>query len=98
MSYATVNGIEAEEDPEAILLLSEETLRIRQEVNEIITDERDRAIVALMLDGIRETRAYAEILALTDKPLEEQALLVKRTKDRIKVALRRGLKRRESRP
>ena len=73
-------------------------MRVKEEVNAIITDEGDRAIVALMLDGIRETRAYAEILALTDKPLEEQALLVKRTKDRIKVALRRGLKRRESRP
>lgn len=97
-SYATVNRIEAEEGPEGILLLSEETLRVNEEVNAIITDEGDRAIVALMLDGIRETTAYAEILGLKDKPVEEQALLVKRTKDRIKVALRRGLERREPRP
>ena len=86
-SYATV-----------ILLLSEETLRVKEEVNAIITDAGDRAVVALMLDGIRETTAYAEILDLKDKPLEEQALLVKRTKDRIKAALRRGLERREPRP
>ena len=94
-SYATVNRIEAEEDPEAILLLSEESLHVKGEINAIITDEGDRAIIALMLDGVRETTAYAEILGLTDKPLEEQALLVKRTKDRIKVALRRGLDRRK---
>ncbi len=97
-SYATVNRIQAEEDPEAILLLSEETLRVKEEVNAIITDEGDRAIVALMLDGIRETATYAEILGLKDRPFEEQTLLVKRTKDRIKVALRRGLERREPRP
>jgi RNA polymerase sigma-70 factor, ECF subfamily len=97
-SYATVNGTDAEEGPEAILLLSEEALRVREEVNAIITNEGDRAIVALMLDGARETTAYAEILGLTDKPLEEQALLVKRTKDRIKVALRRGLERRKPKP
>jgi hypothetical protein len=92
-SDATVNNIGADEGPETVLLLSEETSRIKQGVNEIITDERDRAIADLMLDGIRETRAYAEILGLTDKSHEEQALLVKRTKDRIKLALRRGLKR-----
>ena len=49
-----------------------------------------------MLDGVRETAAYAEILAVSDKPSAEQKAIVKRAKDRIKIALQRGLRPRES--
>jgi len=93
-----VNQIEAEQDPETNLLLSEEASLIQQEINEILLDESDRRITELMLDGVRDTAAFAEVLRVRDKPIEEQPLLVKRTKDRVKIALRRGLKSRKSKP
>jgi RNA polymerase sigma factor (sigma-70 family) len=86
-----VNEKEEQQDPETELLLAEEASRVQLAINEIISDKTDRKIIELMLDGVRDTAAFAEILLLRDKPLEEQASLVKRTKDRIKIALRRGL-------
>jgi DNA-directed RNA polymerase specialized sigma24 family protein len=91
-----VNETEGEHDPETELLLAEEASLIQMEINDIISDESDRKAVELMLDGVRETAPFAEILGVVDKSPEEQALLVKRTKDRIKIALRRGLKPRKS--
>jgi RNA polymerase sigma-70 factor (ECF subfamily) len=87
-----VSKTEVEHDPETELLLAEEASLIQMEINDIISDECDRKAVALMLDGVRDMAPFAEILGITDKSAEEQALLVKRTKDRIKIALRRGLK------
>lgn len=96
-ALAAVHGIEGENNPEANLLLSEEVLRVTEQVHEIITDKQDQEIAALMLDGVRETTAYSQILGVTTKSREEQALLVKRAKDRIKIALRRHLEHRGTR-
>ena len=92
----TVNKTEGEQDPEKEVLLAEQASLIQMKINNIISDESDRKVVALMLDGVRETAPYAEILAVSDKPFAEQRALVKRAKDRIKIALQRGLKPRKS--
>jgi len=91
-----VNEKEGEQDPEKELLLAEQSSLIQLKINDIVSDESDRKVVELMLDGVRETAAYAEILAVSDKPSAEQKALVKRAKDRIKIALQRGLRPRES--
>jgi RNA polymerase sigma-70 factor, ECF subfamily len=91
-----VNEMEGEQDPEAELLLAEQASLIQMKINTIISDESDRKIVALMLDGVRETTSYAEILGVSGSPPTEQKALVKRTKDRIKIALQRGLKPKKS--
>ncbi len=91
-----VNETEGEQDPETELLLAEQASLIQMKINNIISDESDRQVVALMLDGVRETAPYAEILGVSDKPSADQKAVVKRTKDRIKIALQRGLKPRKS--
>jgi RNA polymerase sigma-70 factor (ECF subfamily) len=91
-----VNETEGGQDPETALLLAEEASLIQTKINEIISDESDRQVVGLMLDGVRDTAHFAKILGINEKSTEEQALLVKRNKDRIKVALQRGLKPRKS--
>ena len=50
---------------------------------------RDREVVDLMLEGERRTRAFADVLGLQDRPLEERVREVKRAKDRLKKRLQR---------
>lgn len=52
-------------------------------------DERDRQLVALMLDGERKTERYAELLGLGHLARSDQQREVKRHKDRIGKRLRR---------
>lgn len=53
-------------------------------------DEADRAVLELMLDGERDTAAFAAALGLTDLPPDEQFEMVKRAKDRVKARLKRA--------
>jgi RNA polymerase sigma-70 factor (ECF subfamily) len=54
-----------------------------------LDDLKDREIMALRLDGVRDTAAYARILLITDLPIQRQREEVKRHKDRITRFLRR---------
>jgi hypothetical protein len=54
-------------------------------------DTRDRAMARLILDGERSTAAYAALLGLHERPVEEQRREVKRHKDRIKQRWRRAI-------
>ncbi|MEW6127587.1 MAG: hypothetical protein AB1757_11175 [Acidobacteriota bacterium] len=66
-------------------LLEDELLReIQSPLNEV-----DKKIVALMLDGVRGTEHYVEILGIQDKPAMEQAVIVKMNKDRLKKSLKK---------
>jgi hypothetical protein len=49
----------------------------------------DQRLLQLMMDGVRETIAYAEILGIRDLIIEEQKHIVKRNKDRIKKIIAR---------
>jgi RNA polymerase sigma-70 factor (ECF subfamily) len=52
-----------------------------------VPDARDRRLLALVVDGERSTRAYAEVLEITHLPPAEQEREVKRHKDRLKKRL-----------
>jgi RNA polymerase sigma-70 factor (ECF subfamily) len=54
-----------------------------------LDDPKDREIMALRLEGVRDTAAYARILNITDLPIQRQREEVKRHKDRITRFLRR---------
>jgi RNA polymerase sigma-70 factor (ECF subfamily) len=54
-----------------------------------LDDPKDQEIMALRLDGVRDTAEYARILTITDLPIERQREEVKRRKDRITRFLRR---------
>jgi RNA polymerase sigma-70 factor, ECF subfamily len=62
---------------------------------ELLPDPIDQEIVLLMIENIRSTEAYADILGLLDLPPDEQMREVKRHKDRIKKRLQRHLQRSE---
>ena len=51
--------------------------------------EPDRSLLPLVLDGVRETSAYAELMEIGHLPIAEQRRQVKQAKDRINVRLTR---------
>lgn len=56
-----------------------------------LDDDRDRRLLALVLDGDTSTEAAADALGIGHLPLEEQRSEVKRNKDRIKARIKRHL-------
>lgn len=77
------------DDPEQKLL--DKASPLVQRTLARLTDPTDRELVLMMMDGVRETRAYAEALGLQDQPIAVQARAVKQHKDRLKKALRRAV-------
>lgn len=64
---------------------------------EIFTDRLDLELVKLMIEGVRETTRYAELLGASSLSADEQASLVKRHKDRLKKTIQRKYRREETR-
>jgi len=60
-------------------------------LRQLFPDEVDQAMLQLILDNIRETSYYADVLGITELPPAEQAAIVKRHKDRIKKKLLRNI-------
>jgi DNA-directed RNA polymerase specialized sigma24 family protein len=54
-----------------------------------LPDPRDWEAMCLLIDGVRKTEPYADLYGLTDLPLAEQRIAVKRHKDRLKQRARR---------
>jgi RNA polymerase sigma-70 factor (ECF subfamily) len=82
------------EDAEALGRLIEaedESERRKQvaELNALLPDERDRAVLRLRLDGERKVECFSEVLGIGHLPKAEQRRIVKQTKDRIDKVIRR---------
>jgi len=90
----TVYRVEAQDegDAETALIERESQADIEHRLSEIITDPAEFKVLALMLEGVRETSTFADALGITDQPLAEQTRLVKQCKDRIKKAVQRKYK------
>jgi len=52
-------------------------------------DKTDKEMLLLMLDGVRDTSQFAEVLGLSHLPQDEQRAEVKRAKDRLQKRLQR---------
>ncbi len=60
-------------------------------IRELFPDPRDQELVAMMMDGIRETEAYARVLGIDHLDHSEQQEIVKKHKDRIKKMITRKI-------
>jgi len=67
----------------------EELERRRATMLAALKTERDRDILTLWLDGVKDNAAFATVLNVTHLPLDRQRVEVKRHKDRILRFLRR---------
>jgi len=76
------------------LLDSADEEELTQLVQRVFTDGIDREIARLIVDDVRETVVYTEVLGIGNLPVDEQRSVVKRHKDRVKARLKRiiGLK------
>jgi len=91
----TVQQVEEQNEPDAEASLVSRAVQteIMQQVQKYITDPLDLRIVALMVEGVRDTATYAEMLGISDHPLAEQRKTVKQHKDRIKKIIERKIRR-----
>jgi hypothetical protein len=58
---------------------------------ELFPDIRDQEMVRLMINGVRETREYANLLGIDHLTIKEQQDIVKKQKDRIKKMITRNI-------
>lgn len=58
-------------------------------LQQVFTDDRDLRVIELMIEGERETGAFAEALGIANLNITDQKRLVKRAKDRLKKVLER---------
>jgi len=80
-------------DPAAGNLLQKEESKQRQRQQTALTNAlqnpNDQQLLALRLQGVRRTEAFAAVLGIAHLPMETQRREVKRAKDRIDKMLRR---------
>ncbi|MGQ0713727.1 MAG: hypothetical protein ACT4PJ_08340 [Gemmatimonadaceae bacterium] len=89
-------------DAKEVVELSTPDVRVEQEEEASLTGHRrqavmgslesevDRQVLALRLEGVRTTKAYADVLGIADFPITEQRRIVKQHKDRIDKIIRRA--------
>ena len=87
----TEYGVEIEADFDVLELVSNRISPIWQRLHDLLPNPVDQELVLLMMEGVRETSAYAQVLGISDHSVEEQTLAVKRHKDRLKKTLQRGI-------
>lgn len=85
------NNIEhASEDPilrDIIDAADEQDLELL--ITQTFDSDIDREVARMVLDGVRETSEYVEVLGISEFDRSEQAAIVKKHKDRVKVRLKR---------
>jgi hypothetical protein len=62
-----------------------------KKIQSLLPDLVDQEITLALMEGIRKTEVYAEILNIGELTIEEQRKIVKRNKDRIKKILTRHI-------
>lgn len=62
---------------------------LKDSVRQVVTNQTDRKLLELMLDGESKTECYGEVLSISDLPIDEQRQQVKRAKDRLTKRLQR---------
>lgn len=80
-----IDDVNVEE--EAFLRLSP----INSQIQELFTDPKDQELASMIIDEIRETNEYANVLGINHLSFAEQQEIVKKHKDRIKKIITRKI-------
>ena len=93
----TEYGVEVKDEFDLEALILALNSPVWQRLSDLLPDPIDQEIVLLMMEGMRKTSVYAEVLGISDHPVGEQAAIVKRHKDRLKKKVQRNIQRSELR-
>lgn len=87
-----LSGVEVETHDNNIEKLVDDALskELRNRVIELVTDEKDLAILELVFAGERDTSVFAQLLGMSELSSKEQRHEVKKHKDRLMRRLRRA--------
>jgi hypothetical protein len=61
------------------------------QISQILPDPIDQEFLLMMMEGVRETSIYAQTLMVENLPDNDQTILVKQSKDRIKKMIKRHI-------
>ncbi|MBL8207300.1 MAG: sigma-70 family RNA polymerase sigma factor [Blastocatellia bacterium] len=64
-----------------------------QRLRAVTSDPLDLKLLWLMMEGVRDTQVFAEVLGIASAPIEVQRATVKQHKDRLKKMIQRHYKR-----
>jgi DNA-directed RNA polymerase specialized sigma24 family protein len=93
----TEHGVEIQDEFNLEALILSLNSPVWQRLSDLLPDPVDQEIVLLMMEGVRKTSVFADVLGISDHSVEEQAAIVKRHKDRLKKKLQRSIQRSELR-
>ena len=91
----TEHGVEVQDVFDLEALVFNRLSPIWQGLSDLFPEPVDQEFILLMMEGERKTNVYASVLGISDRPLKEQAQVVKRYKDRIKKTIQRNINRSE---
>lgn len=89
---SSVYGVELVDEMDVEELITNNLSPIWNLLSAIIPDRTDQEIVKLMMDGIRETDVYAEVMGIQNLPGDERIRIVKQIKDRLKKVIQRHIR------
>ncbi len=89
---SSVYGVELIDDIDIETIVIDKLSPIWNRLLTIIPDEKDQEIVKLMMNGVRETEIYAEVIGIQNLPDEDQCRIVKQNKDRLKKVILRHIR------
>lgn len=89
---SSVYGVELIDEMDVEELITNNLSPIWNRISSIIPDRTDQEIVKLMMNGIRETDVYAEVIGIQNLPDAERSRVVKQNKDRLKKVIQRHIR------
>ena len=89
---STVYSVELIDEMNIEELITNDLSPIWNRLSSIIPDSMDQEILKLMMNGIRETDVYAEVIGVQNLPEDERSRIVKQHKDRLKKMIQRHIR------
>lgn len=86
---SSVYSVALVDDVNIEMMIINELSPIWDQLNAILPEKTDQEIVKLIINGIRDTSIYAEVIGIQNLTNEEKSKIVKQYKDRIKKVIQR---------
>lgn len=91
-SDSTVYSVELIDEMSVEELITNDLSPVWNSLSNIIPDSIDQEILKLMMNGIRETDVFAELIGIQGLSEDERTRIVKQHKDRIKKVIQRHIR------